>query len=206
MKNIEEWCKGLLLRYPSCRPQIKAERPTSSSSQAKQPASKSKEIINKCNFCTGTHPRAACPAYGKTCNNCGKIGHYSNNAAWNRNPTTKNVFTPVDSEPKPDDLPDLTDNSSDDDGDNDYFLGAITEDKKDELFIGAIDSENSKDWLITLDSDGLLLTYKLDTGAQANVISTKQFFNKLRKKLTLPKTKTRLTAYNITLQLRLHQP
>ena len=36
-----------------------------------------REIINSCKFCSGAHPRGACPAYSKICNNCHKKGHFA---------------------------------------------------------------------------------------------------------------------------------
>ena len=35
------------------------------------------EVIVKCNFCSGTHNKVSCPAYGKICNNCGNNGHFA---------------------------------------------------------------------------------------------------------------------------------
>ena len=34
------------------------------------------EVIMKCKFCSGTHNRDSCPAYGKICNNCGNKSHF----------------------------------------------------------------------------------------------------------------------------------
>lgn len=34
-------------------------------------------MINKCKFCSYSHKRGSCPAYGKICNNCKKRGHFS---------------------------------------------------------------------------------------------------------------------------------
>ena len=40
------------------------------------PNEKSKEIIKKCKFCNGSHPRAKCPAYGKSCLNSHRKKHF----------------------------------------------------------------------------------------------------------------------------------
>ena len=40
------------------------------------PNGKSKEIINKCKFCNGSHPRGKYPAYGKSCLNCNRKNHF----------------------------------------------------------------------------------------------------------------------------------
>ena len=42
-----------------------------------QPRTQSSEIISKCKFCTYSHKRGSCPAYGKSFNNCEKKGHFS---------------------------------------------------------------------------------------------------------------------------------
>ena len=36
------------------------------------------EVIMKCKFCSGTHNKGSCPAYGKIYNNCGNKGHLLN--------------------------------------------------------------------------------------------------------------------------------
>ena len=163
------------------------------------PKSKSNDMINKCKFCTGSHPRGACPAYGKTCNNCGKIGHYSKCCLKSKSNDKKRVNTVQTDQQKTSSIPDLADHSSSDESDNEYFLGTVTTEKKsEELFIGAIDDkESTKEWLVTIESNELPVTYKLDTGAEANVIPIHQFY-KFRRRPTLHKTKTRLTAYNQT--------
>ena len=35
----------------------------------------SPELIRKCKFCSSSHKRGSCPAYGKLCNNCKKKNH-----------------------------------------------------------------------------------------------------------------------------------
>ena len=34
------------------------------------------EVIVKCKFCSRTHNKGSCPAYGKICNNCRNKGHF----------------------------------------------------------------------------------------------------------------------------------
>ena len=40
------------------------------------PNEKSKEIINKCKFCSGSSPRVKCLANGKSCSNCNRKNHF----------------------------------------------------------------------------------------------------------------------------------
>ena len=35
------------------------------------------EVIMKCNFCSWTHNKGSCPAYGNICNNCGNKDHFA---------------------------------------------------------------------------------------------------------------------------------
>ena len=42
-----------------------------------QPRTQSSKIISKSKFCLYSHKRGSCPAYGKSCNNCKKKGHFS---------------------------------------------------------------------------------------------------------------------------------
>ena len=42
-----------------------------------QHRTQSSEITNKFRFCSYSHKRASCPAYGKSCNNCKKKEHFS---------------------------------------------------------------------------------------------------------------------------------
>ena len=53
----------------------------------------------------------------------------------------------------------------------------------------------SSDWAIDLDANGTQLKFKLDTGAQCNILP-KSIYLKLRKKPKLHKTKISLKAYN----------
>ena len=41
-----------------------------------QPRTQTSKIINKCKFCSYSHKRGSCPAYGKSSNNCKKKGRF----------------------------------------------------------------------------------------------------------------------------------
>ena len=55
--------------------------------------------------------------------------------------------------------------------------------------------KSNSDWSIYLCSNGTDVEYKIDTGAQVNIL-TKNIFNKLKVKPTLKPSKVKLTAYN----------
>jgi len=57
------------------------------------------------------------------------------------------------------------------------------------------DASHQPDWIITLESNGTHVDYKLDTGAQANVLPYCQY-KRLHNRPALHKTKTKLSAYN----------
>ena len=50
-------------------------------------ATKQQDLIKYCRFCSGTHNRGNCPAWGKLCNNCGKRGHFKKCCSYRQNPS-----------------------------------------------------------------------------------------------------------------------
>ena len=45
-------------------------------SRQQVPKEKSREIIKKCTFCNGSHPRRKCAVYGESCLNCNRKNHF----------------------------------------------------------------------------------------------------------------------------------
>ena len=73
-------------------------------------------------------------------------------------------------------------------------------DSEPEFFIGAIlqsSYSDNKIWNVSLSTNGSKIVYKIDTGAEVNVIS-KAEFNTLNRKPKLSDTNIKLTAYNNT--------
>ncbi|XP_044750579.1 uncharacterized protein LOC123310930 [Coccinella septempunctata] len=96
-----------------------------------------------CYRCGGVHGKNQCPAFGKKCNLCGKLNHYSK-MCQQRNVNTVNL-----SENNPNENEDC-------------------------LFIGNIDvNENDSSWYVLLKINDEIVKFKLDSGAQANLISMK---------------------------------
>ena len=94
----------------------------------------------KCRNCGNTHGLNECPAYGKKCYNCQNMHHYKQ-------------FCPNKS------------------------VHAVNEaesescDSSDELFVGAIKTNHEgKAWFVDVEIEGKLVKFKLDTGAEVNVI------------------------------------
>lgn len=117
--------------------------------QRKPKASDNKE----CGKCGNKHEYGKCPAYGQTCKLCQRKNHYAR----------------VCKSKKPRDYHKKTDRSVNE-----------IEQEQDELFIGAIqsnrkrnDSQSQKDdkkWKEVLKINGQKLTFRLDTGADCNVL------------------------------------
>ena len=184
---------------------------------------KGKEIIKQCKFCAGSHPRGACPAYGKICNNCKSKGHYSkccskssssrnnsnnqNKFKQSRKLRNKQIHTVASTVP-------AALSSDSEESDDEFFLGSIEHElsKPEPLSdINAIEVESTAeidqisdptaskhlDWLINLETNGTSITFKIDTGARANVLPM-SIFKRLNKPASLKQSKYKLTAYNKT--------
>ena len=72
------------------------------------------EVIVKCKFCSRTHNKGSCPAYGKICNNCRNKGHFAKCCAEKKGIHLLNQ--------------EYSDNTAQDDSPNDcktFFIGTI---------------------------------------------------------------------------------
>ena len=170
-----------------------------------------KSLIKNCKFCSYTHKRGSCSAYGKKCKKCSKLNHFAK-CCPEKNKSVEQVYC----------------ESSDSDqyyaADDTFFVGSVYIDtstgtetqansadnlqdtsstekgeSNDEFIISAIGSESEvkSEWTIDLNTNGSNVRYKLDTGAQVNVLPKYQY-NKLLQKPKLKSTKVKLTAYNGT--------
>ena len=107
------------------------------------------QITNmQCKYCAGSHKKGKCPAYGKKCRSCGKLNHFSKVCM----SSTK--------------VHQLEEASGND----------IMEQTYDSFFIGILHSDadgNNDKWEVDLIIENKNVRCKLDTGAEANVISSK---------------------------------
>ena len=101
------------------------------------PNEKSKEIIKKCKFCNGSHPRGKYQVYGKSCLNWNRKSHFKVCCPRNR----KRVYEIKQTETNCEESSDL-----------EFFVETIS--FQDPLDINEIKNESSI-WSITLTSSGL---------------------------------------------------
>ena len=183
------------------RPSKGARKKVSSS---KNKSDRQEEIIAKCKFCVGQHKRGQCPAYNKRCNNCQKLNHFAKCCTRPKLRTIKHVDA---------------DSSSEDESELEFFIGSIqaTEEpseiaeikelsetevvhdsacQDEDVEIFAIENYTpGTDWSMNLETNGSDVTYKLDTGAQVNVMPKSEYL-KLIRKPELKVTRVKLTAYS----------
>ena len=138
------------------------------------------ERIQNCPFCSYSHNRGACPAYSKTCNICNKRGHFSK-CCKTKNKSKQNVRE-IKTVNKA--------SGSESCDDSEYlFIGTIEDVMNDRLPVN--------EWTIKISTNDSDIVYKIDTGAQANVLPFSAY-NKLTKKPKLLSTNVKLNAYNDT--------
>ena len=138
------------------------------------------DFINKCKYCSYSHKRGACPAYAQMCNNSNRKGHYSM-CCTNKKRKAKKIKIHKRS--------DVT------------STGSETDVKFDHFFIGCVSDDDlisfGVDWCIDLKTKGTIINYKIDSGAEANILPLKQY-RKLVKQPKLNSPKCKLSAYNGT--------
>lgn len=113
-----------------------------------------------CKRCGETHKPKQCPAYGKTCAKCGRPNHYAKMCL-----TKKKVNAVREGTDDSDDLSET------------FFIKMVSRDEYDNRqFPVTSDAERTvcavKDdkWTAPLLVNGTLVTFKIDTGAKANLI------------------------------------
>ena len=122
-----------------------------------------------CKRCGTVHGPRECPAFGKLCHKCKNRNHFASQCL------SKNVHL-VESDQQPRVEPDI--------------------EEFEELFVGQVQKDgHDNEWTATLQVNDNKVQFKLDTGAQANVIP-KHVFNSLKGTPQLRPTKAKLTGFN----------
>ena len=130
-----------------------------------------------CIRCGTNHDLGQCPAFGQTCLKCQGKNHYA-----------KMCFSKKPKDPNPQKLHDAQQTDPNEDS------------SPDDLFIGEIDALNKppgNELFVALQVNGEDIRFKIDTGAQCNVIP-EHTFAKFAIKPALRRTNTKLTAYGGT--------
>lgn len=130
-----------------------------------------------CIRCGTNHDLGQCPAFGQTCLKCQGKNHYA-----------KMCFSKKPKDPNPQKLHDVQQTDPNEDS------------SPDDLFIGEIDALNKppgNELFVALQVNGEDIRFKIDTGAQCNVIP-EHTFAKFAIKPALRRTNTKLTAYGGT--------
>jgi hypothetical protein len=157
------------------------EAPTISEVVKKKPSAHSKKDgqssnkTYKCRRCDTTHERMKCPAYGQRCSQCKGMNHYAKCCrSTNYKKYHKKKIEAVEAENSEDEEPD--------DDQKEFYLETIE--------IDAV-SEIGNDWIRDIRLNGTSVTMKLDTGAQANILSDRDY-EKIREKPPLHETAVKL--------------
>ena len=144
--------------------------------------------IKQCKYCRRTHIRGVCPAFHQTCNKCHKKGHFANVCV-----STNKHLNYLDNQNTP-----LTTAEGTLDEEN-FFISAIFDTSNGVINnnkqISTIAEETNAEWSVTLNTNWTNICYKIDSGAQVNVLPENQIEN-LQRKPRITKSATTLSAYN----------
>lgn len=130
-----------------------------------------KQQVAHCSRCGQVH-KNKCPAEGVKCHNCGKSGHFAK-MCFMKKRYVKNV-------------------NINEDGDCNY------DEEEEDLFIGALSkttNSTAAEWNIEVGIKNNKMVCQIDTGAQANIMSTYSI-NKLNIKCLLKKTKVNIFTFS----------
>ena len=141
------------------------------------PNEKSKEIVKKYKFCNGSHTRRKYPTYGKLCLNCNQKNHFKVCCPGNKKRVYKIKQTKIDCKES---------------SNVQFFVETIS--SQDPLIINKI--KNSSVWSITLTSNRLPVSYKIDTDTQCNVVPFLKIYQKFNPQPDLHPVNLKLSAYS----------
>ncbi|XP_046851898.1 uncharacterized protein LOC124445237 [Xenia sp. Carnegie-2017] len=119
----------------------------------------SSQAHSNCKYCGDIHQRGKCPAYGKTCSKCHKLNHFASVCL----STSRSVHYTTEGHEGHD--YEITSDA------NNIFIGTLSTEVTDNSVNTAnITQDGNRDWIISLRSNESVTRFKIDTGAQANVI------------------------------------
>nr|XP_039255361.1 uncharacterized protein K02A2.6-like [Styela clava] len=123
--------------------------------------------IRHCKYCGGSHVARACPAFGKKCRFCNKIGHFEKVCRTKREDYKSS---------------------------KERVMSLISEDE--DVLMFSVDSETEKKWFVDFNINKQLVKFKLDSGADCNVMSKKTFDGLRLRRLKINPTRTNMRMYD----------
>ena len=143
---------------------------------SKKPYHNKKEKEEKkslCKNCGTSHPVKQCPAFGKECNYCKKLHHYEDFCFKKKFDQRKQKSKKV--------------HVIEDDDEDDFFIGSIEQDEKSNTAFANIE--------LTEGEIVRNIRFKIDTGAQANILPLSIFNKKIGSTEKLEPNKNKLVSY-----------
>ena len=172
---------------------------------------RNKNMVTNCRFCKLNHPRGKCSAFGRECMKCHEMNHYARccpndeNKSSNTNYSRQNTTFQNALDNKRHAQVSAVKNS---DGENDQFIIDTVNIKKSNI-INTVESKECivdngcddetciNEWLVNIQTNNFDVQYKIDSGAQCNVMPM-NIFKRLYKEGKLLPSDATLSAYSDT--------
>ncbi|XP_054864601.1 uncharacterized protein K02A2.6-like [Amphiprion ocellaris] len=132
----------------------------------------------QCKRCGTKHAKQQCPAYGKICNKCKGHNHFAKQCFTKNKQNQKDRVHTVEETA-------LSDT---------FFVGMVTQQDTpmEQVTVNTVEQDK---WTETLQVNGALVTFKLDTGAKANLVSERDV-KAMKIKPFISQNNSSLQAYN----------
>ncbi|GBM77266.1 hypothetical protein AVEN_109492-1 [Araneus ventricosus] len=148
-------------------------RPTGQANKFRQPAKRQENSGRKCHYCGSHHVPGRCSAYSKQCRSCGKRNHFSRACRLNSvNQVCQNNAV--------------------------EFINSANNCKypPEQFFVGNVSADSmSSSWQAILLINDRPVNFKIDTGAQANIIRKKLLNDIYGSVVNVRKTSVKLSTY-----------